>query len=71
DEANTLVFGEYDYEELMDIEATDGDPDVPGRRLECFAHCLWDAIRRSIVNRAESGPAGGEVAGVDTGGGST
>ncbi|MHB1712822.1 MAG: exodeoxyribonuclease V subunit gamma, partial [Acidimicrobiales bacterium] len=41
DEANALVFGEYDYEELMDIEATDGDPDGPGRRLECFAHCLW------------------------------
>ena len=47
DEANHLVFGGYDFAELMALERAEGDPDQPGGRVECFARFLWDAIGRT------------------------
>ena len=50
DEANALVFGGYDFVELMALERAETDPDGPGGRVECFARCLWDTIDRTSTS---------------------
>jgi len=54
DDANRLVFGSYDYYQLMQLERVEGDPGHQGSRVECFADCLWDALARSSTTWSPS-----------------
>ena len=42
-----LVFGDVDVDEIDDVTRKEGDPDVPGNRVELYARHLWGAVDRT------------------------
>lgn len=49
DAANAVVYGAYDYDDLLAIPAREGDPPGSGNRVARFAHRLWDEIHSSTT----------------------
>ena len=60
-DSNEVVFGTHDFDELMAIEANEGDPQGPGNRVERFASYLWEAIERSVLERPTADETGDQV----------
>ena len=59
DDHNAFVYGRYDFDELMALEATDADPAGSGPRVERYAASLWETIRRTSKEPAGPKPTRG------------
>ena len=53
DAHNLFVFGQFDFDDLLEMEATDTDPPGTGGRVERYARHLWETIDATSVNPSD------------------